>query len=129
MTDKNISFHILMQYPPFKEAVEENNREAFEAILYEAGIDVSKGYEVVSCEHRPYEDKPFTFNGPLCMGTERRDAAWMQSELCSWENKRASVKDPELRAELSTMGKTGCADRVWSDENLAKKVLKEQNKV
>ena len=129
MTDKNISFHILMQYPPFKQAVEDDNREEFESILCEAGIDVSAGYEVVSCEHRPYNDKPFIFNGPLVAGTERRDEEWMQSELCSWENKRTSVKDPELRAELSTMGKTGCADRVWSDENLAKKVLKEQNKV
>jgi len=126
MINKNISFYILMKYPPFKKAVEENDKETFEKIIYDAGIDTSLPYDVETVSHRPYEDKPFVFTGPLVQGVERVDSDWLKSELCSWENKRSCIKDPELRAELAQIGRTGCADKTWQNEETAKAVLKQE---
>ena len=113
MAQKEISFHILMQYPPFAKAVKENDKETFESILYEAGIDTSLPYEIDSVEHRPYPDKPLTFNGPIAIGNERRDEAYIASGLASWEVKRELIRDPELRADLANMGREGSADKAF----------------
>jgi len=128
MITKNISFHILMQYPPFKESVESGDKKKFEAILYESGVDLEAGYDVVSCEHRPYPTSPFTFNGPLVKAVERQDTEWLNNPICSWEAKVESTRDPYLRAELKNMSREGGADKTWNDEGAAKAVIRKEKR-
>lgn len=126
MVSKEISFHILMQYPGFKEAVENNNTAFLKSVLHQMGIDVSLPYDIVSCEHRPYPNKPMSWSGPRVEGTERCDDAWLKSEYASWEVKVEATADPELRAQLKEMGRTGCADRTWSSDAVARSVAKQE---
>ncbi|MNG12598.1 hypothetical protein D3C84_962200 [compost metagenome] len=117
-----------MQNEEFKEAVKENDESTVEQILFDCGIDTSLPYEIVSCEHRVYPstDNPLSFNGPLVQGTERCDTEYLKSGMASWEVTLESSNDPSLRAELKWIGRTGSADRVWQDNNVAKRVAKSE---
>lgn len=129
MIDKQLSFHLLMQHPPFAQAIKEDNKEVFEQIIYEAGIDTNLPYEVISVEHRPYPNKPFVFNGPLCQGSERQDEDWLNSELASWDAKREAIRDPSMRSELLNMARTASSDKAFTDEHAARSVINnEKNK-
>lgn len=101
---KALSFYVLMQYPPFKKAIDTSNQKEFEKIIYEAGIDVKHGYEIVSCEHRPNPDKPFVWHGPRVEGYERLDEDYIKSGIASWEAILETC-DKELRIDLKTMGR------------------------
>ncbi|MNU10687.1 hypothetical protein D3C72_2579870 [compost metagenome] len=46
--------------------------------------------------------------------------------MASWEVTLESSNDPSLRAELKWIGRTGSADRVWQDNNVAKRVAKSE---
>lgn len=108
------SFHILMRYEPFKKAVEENNQQEFENILWQAGVDIELPYEVISCEHRVYpdSDNPLRFNGPCVFATERRDKEWLKGGVASW-NAIVESCDAGLRADLKVMGRQSGTDRAF----------------
>lgn len=103
MVPKSLSFFTMMQYPPFKQAVEQEDKEAFEKIIFEAGIDTAQPYQVVSCEHRPVADKPFIFNGPRVEGSERTDLKYLSSGIASKEAHIDAIQDPTLRSDLMMM--------------------------
>ena len=124
----NLSFHILMQHPPFKEAVQKEDKESFEKILYECGVDVEAGYEIVVCEHRPYTDKPFAVTCPMVQGVERQDSEWLNNPLCSWEVKKEVIRDPHLRAELKHMSREGSSERAFTNEQAAKAAIRREKK-
>lgn len=126
MIDKQLSFHLLMQHPPFAQAVKEDNKEVFEQIIYEAGLDTNLPYEVISVEHRPYANKPFVFNGPLCQGSERQDQEWLDGELASWDAKREAIRDPSMRSELLNMGREGSSDKVFTNEDTARNYIRNE---
>jgi hypothetical protein len=105
--DKAISFYTLMQYPPFKEAVEKEDTETFNKIIHASGIDTDLPFEIVVCTHRPNAEKPFTWNGPRVEGIERTDEVWMKSSNCSFENKVEQSDDKSLRVELKVMSREG----------------------
>lgn len=129
MIDKQLSFHLLMQHPPFAQAVKEDDKEVFEQIIYEAGIDTSLPYEVISVEHRPYPNKPFVFNGPCIIATERSDKEWLNGDLASWDAKREAIRDPSMRSELLNIGREGGSDKVFTNEDTARNYIRnEKNK-
>lgn len=123
---KSLSFYTMMQYPPFKKAVEQEDKETFEKIIFEAGIDTAQPYQVVSCEHRPVADKPFIFNGPRVEGSERTDLKYLSSGIASKEAHIDAIQDPTLRATLMSMGREGASDRTWADDNVARKVVQRE---
>ncbi|MNY30492.1 hypothetical protein D3C86_1646030 [compost metagenome] len=120
-----------MQNEEFKEAVKENDEGTLEQILFDCGIDTSLPYEIVSCEHRvfPSGDDPLSFNGPLVQGTERCDTEYLKSGMASWEVVVESSNDPSLRAELKWIGRQGCADSAFTNEDVGKKYVKKEQKI
>lgn len=126
---KNVSFHELMQYPEVKKIIEEGDVEEFEKVLYKQwGIDTNDPYEILSCEHRPYEGNPFVFNGPLVLASERLDEEWLKNEDASWDARVEACKDSSLRAELKHIGRQGCADKTFVNESTAKRVAQNEAK-
>lgn len=126
---RNISFYLLMKDERAKKAIEENNEEEFKKVLFDWGIDVDDHYTIESLEHRPIPSEPTVFNGPIVMGSERLDDAWLKSGYASWEARLESIQDAALRTELKVMGKTGTADKTFLNEATAKAVLKNQKAV
>lgn len=126
---RNISFYLLMQDEKAKKVIESGDEEAFKKILFAWGIDTEDHYEIVSCEHRPLENQPLVFNGPMVKGSERLDLDWLNSGYASWEARVEAIDDSAMRADLKEMGKTGSSDKVWLNEDTAKAVAKnERNK-
>lgn len=125
---RNISFHLLMQDERAKKAVEENNEKEFKKVLFDWGIDIDDHYTIESCEHRPLPDKPMLFNGPIVLASERLDENWLKSGHASWEAKVESIQDVALRTDLLEMGRTGCADRTFTNEDVARSVVKNERK-
>lgn len=125
---RNISFYLLMQDPKAKKAIEENDEKTFKRILFDWGIDTEDSYTIESYEHRPLENDPLVFNGPLVQGSERLDSQWINSGYATWNARVEAIQDGSMRAELKEMGRTGCADKTWSDKGVAKKVANEERK-
>lgn len=101
--EKSISFYVLMQDEALKQAVNMNDEETIIEALYQLGIDTSKPYEYVSCEHRPIPSKPFIWNGPRIEGFERLDKEWVKSGYASLDAIIASDDDPSKRYMLRSM--------------------------
>lgn len=105
MIPYSLSFYDLMQYKPFKKAVESNDKESFNKIIYTAGMEIAHGYEIVEILHRPVSDKTPWF-GPRIEGMERTDDEWIKTNLCSLDAIIASVPDYNKRVELKMMSRT-----------------------
>lgn len=130
MINRSISMYDLMTYPEIKKAVLENDKSTFDKCLFFLGVDTSIPYEVKECLHRPLKkgDNEEWFGG-LVVGTERVDSNWLKSGNASWECRIECTRDPEMRATLKQMSATGCADKTFTDENVAKRVVnQEKNK-
>lgn len=125
---RNISFYLLMQDEKAKKAIEDNNEKAFREVLFEWGIDTDDSYTVESYEHRPLENNPLVFNGPLVQGSERLDDGWLNSGYATWEARVEGIRDGSLRAELKEMGRQGCADRAFVDEKVGKRYAEKEQK-
>ncbi len=126
---RNVSFYLLMQDEKAKKVIESGDEEAFKKILFDWGIDTDDHYEIVSCEHRPLENQPLIFNGPMVKGSERLDLDWLNSGYASWEARVEAIDDSAMRADLKEMSRQGCADKTWLNEDTAKAVAKnERNK-
>lgn len=111
MTDYALSFADLMMVDGFKEAVKDNDQLTIKRILFENGMEVSKPYEVVACNHRTLLGKEF--NGPRFEGEERLDNVWIKSGAASLEATIESVKDSSIRHDLRIMSRQVCQDRAW----------------
>lgn len=124
-----ISLYDIMCYPEAKKAIQEQDKKTLEKILYSLGLDVKEPYELEECLHRPLmKDGNEPWMGPRYVGNERQDKAYLESGNSTWENRIDACRDPELRADLLGMSKTGSSDRTWSDKGVAKKVAHEERK-
>lgn len=103
---RNISFSVLMKDNETKDIIKSGDKERFEDILYRKwGVDVFSPWEVVSCHHRPLEQSPETFNGPMVIGVERTDSSWIESGEASFEAQVAARNDISLMMDVARMGK------------------------
>lgn len=111
MTEYALSFHDLMLVDGFKEALDSGNKKILDAILYTNGMDVSLGYEFVSCTHRTINKVEYT--GVRVEGFERIDPHWLSTGCASKEAHIAAIKDPHLRHELRKMGRERAFDAAF----------------
>lgn len=124
---RNISFYLLMQDKEAKAVIESGDEKKFKDILYKWGCDVyNQPYEVVSCEHRPVEGKPFVFNGPLVVSSERIDDSWINSGFASFNAKVAATGDIGLKLQLEQMSKQGSSEKAFTSKSAARKAVKEE---
>lgn len=94
----NVSFYDLLQYPLFKMAAKQDDKELMKKIFHEAGIDTSKEFELVEVLHRPVTSKE-PWYGLRVEGFERLDKEYLASGLASFEAK-TYTKDASLRLDL-----------------------------
>lgn len=110
-----------------KQAVLSEDKKELEKILYSLGLDVKEPYSIESVLHRPLmkkDNEPWF--GPRYVGNERQDEAYLKSGSSTWENLIDSSRDPELRAELQKIGRTGSSDLTFVDEQVGKKVAQRE---
>ncbi len=105
-----LSFYDLMKYKPFKQAVENNDKQEFNKILYQGGMEVDLGYDIVEILHRPSSNKEPWF-GPRVEGFERVDELWLSTPNASLEAHIGSIPDYTKRVELKLMSKTSCSEQ------------------
>lgn len=111
MTEYSLSFSDLMLVDGFREAVVSSDAQAVNRILFTNGMDVSKKFEIRTCNHRNLQGKEF--NGPRFEGQERLDQAWIKSGAASMEAIIESSDDSHMRVTLRTMSKQVQQDRAW----------------
>lgn len=114
MTDYSLSFADLMLVDGFKEAVRSDDQVALHRILFENGLEVSKGVDIRVCLHRTLTNQ--VFNGQRYEGFERLDKAWINSGVASLEATIESVKDASVRHDLRVMSHQVCQDTAWTQE-------------
>ena len=107
-----LSFYDLMQYPPFKVAVVNEDKELMEKILWEAGMDLEQGYELVSILHRPSTTKQ-AWMGLRVEGFERGDDDYIKNGKPSMDAIIASCKDPSKRVMLKMLNPQGHNEQSW----------------
>lgn len=96
-----LSFKDLNKLPDFRLAIMRQDQESFERILYENGADLSYGYNVVKCLHRPRTEN-MPYDGFRVEFVERLDSDWVKSGAASEEAMYASQRD-FLKGELETL--------------------------
>lgn len=97
----SLSFYDLLQYPLFKMAAKQDDKELMKKIFHEAGIDTSEEFELVEVLHRPVTSKEPWF-GLRVQGDERLDREWLEGGVASFEA-RTYTTDASLRAELLSL--------------------------
>lgn len=111
MTDFNLSFSDLMLIDEFKHSVMSSDKEKLDSILFTNGMDTSKPYEIVTCEHRNLQNK--VVNCPRIEGNERLDDEWIKSGAASLDAIIESTKDSDVRRDLRMMSHQVQQDRAW----------------
>lgn len=109
MVHYSLSFYDLLQYPLFKMAAKQDDKELMKKIFHEAGIDTSKEFELVEVLHRPTTSKEPWF-GLRVQGEERLDREWLEGGIASFEA-RTYTTDASLRAELLSLDPRNAANR------------------
>lgn len=105
----SLSFYDLLQYPLFKMAAKQDDKELMKKIFHEAGIDTSREFELVEVLHRPVTSKEPWF-GLRVQGDERLDREWLEGGVASFEA-RTYTTDASLRAELLSLDPRNAANK------------------
>ncbi len=106
-----LSYFDLILVDGFKDAWTSQNKKMIDAILYHNGMDVEKGYEVNSYEHRTLTGK--RVNGPRFEGLERLDSAWTQTGAASLDAIIAGTSDTDMRITMRKMSKQRIQEAVF----------------
>jgi hypothetical protein len=99
-----LSFYDLDQIVGFKSAKETNNLQELDRILWQCGLDISKGHCIRKCLHRPRSSN-IPYDGLRFEGTERVDKEYLISGLASTEAK-LFTEDSSLREALRQLDPT-----------------------
>lgn len=110
----SLSFFDLLQYPLFKMAARLDDTKLMKTIFYEAGLDVSKGFEIIERLHRPVTSNQ-PWKGLRVEGFERLDRDYIQNMRPSLDAVIASSGDESLIAELRSLNPQ-CDKSVFDDE-------------
>ena len=128
MVPRAISFVDLKCIPGAIGIMERNDEEEIKTLLEQLGFDVRLGYEINVCHHRALTTNEAIY-GPRIEGYESVSDEWLNSGNASIEARMEAVDDHSLRDTLVEMSRTGSADKVWTNEDSAKAVLKNQKKI
>ena len=128
MTPRNLSFSDLAKVPNAVKIMQNGKKEEIDNLLYQYGYDIKVGYEIEDKYHRSLTSNEIVF-GAYIMGYERQDRDWLDSGFASMDARLEAVDDHSLRDTLVEMSRTGSADKVWTNEDSAKAVLKSQKKI
>ena len=128
MVPRAISFVDLKCIPGAIGIIERNDEEEIKTLLEQLGFDVRLGYEINVCHHRALTTNEPVY-GPRVEGYESISDEWLKSGNASLEARMEAVDDHSLRDTLVEMSRTGSADKVWTNEDSAKAVLKSQKKI
>ena len=124
---RNISFSILMQDEETAKVIKSGDELAFEKILYEKwGVEIGEPWQVLSCHHRPLEQSPETFNGPMVIGVERLDQEYISSGNASFEAQVAARNDISLMMDIKRIGRQGSSEKAFSSRDGAKRAIKQE---
>lgn len=93
-----LSFADLQKIPEFRLALMRQDLETFERILWENGLDIKKGYNIVKCLHRPRTSHE-VYDGFKVDSIERLDPAWLNSGAAS-EEAYFYAQSKDMRDEL-----------------------------
>lgn len=93
-----LSFGDLQLLPEFRLCLMRQDKDTFERILWENGLDVSSGYNVKKSHHR-LRTSNSSYYGFRVEARERTDLAWKHSGACSMEA-YCHTKDFSLTKEL-----------------------------
>lgn len=105
----SLSFYDLLQYPLFKMAAKQDDKELMKKIFWEAGVDTSKEFELVEVLHRPVSSKEPWF-GMRVQGEERLDKEWLEGGCASFEAK-TYTPDASLRNALAALDPRNAANK------------------
>lgn len=126
---RNISFSILMKDKETVDIIKSGNQEAFEKILYDKwGVDIYQPYEIWSGCHRPLEQNPETFNGPMVIGVERTDKEYISSGNASFEAQVVARNDVSLLMDIQRMSRQSSNEKAFSSRDAGKRAVKEESK-
>lgn len=73
--DQFLSFVDLEKHPKWNKAWKEQNQEVFEEVLFDLGADVTQGWSISVCLHRPRTSNAAEY-GPMVRFKERTDKGW-----------------------------------------------------
>lgn len=124
---RNISFYLLMQDKEAKAIIKSGDEKKFKELLFKWGCDVNEPYEIVSCAHRPIENNPLIFNGPMVKSVERQDLAWIQGGNATFEAIVAARNDDSFTNEIKRMSRQG-ADVAFRSKDAGSKAVREEKK-
>lgn len=126
---RNISFSLLMKDPETKQVIESGDELAFEKLLYEKwGVDTQEPFEILSCNHRPLEQNPETFNGPMVIGVERTDKSYLESGNASFEAQVAARNDVSLQMDIQRMSRQSSNEKAFTSKEAGKRAAKQESK-
>lgn len=124
---RNISFWLLMQDAETKKIIESGDEKVFEDVLYSKwGVDIHEPFEIKSCEHRPVENDPFTFNGPIVLGVERIDQEWINSDKSTFDAQVAAKGDISFMMDIQRMSRRSSSDKAFSSREAGKRAVKQE---
>jgi hypothetical protein len=116
-----------MQDEETAKVIKSGNELAFEKILYEKwGVEIGEPWQVLSCHHRPLEQSPETFNGPMVIGVERLDPEYIASGNASFEAQVAARDDISLMMDIKRIGRQGSSEKAFSSRDGAKRAIKQE---
>lgn len=113
MVDFSLSISDLLLVDGFKEAVEANDIQTVNRILFENGMEVGKKYNIRTIRHRNLQGKEVFC--PRFEGQERIDNVWVKTGAASMDAIIANSNDPHMRKELRIMSYQVQQDRAWSE--------------
>lgn len=99
-----LSFSDLDKLQGWKEAWSNGDINEVESLLYKAGCDITKGWEIEVINHRPRTSNIPVY-GPRFNFCERVDKEWERSGCMSTEDIIRSCADGTLRKELKDMSR------------------------
>lgn len=124
---RNISFSILMKDAETKQIIESGDEKNFEDVLYKKwGVNIYEPFEIKSCLHRPVENDPEVFNGPIVLGLERTDQEWIDSGEASFEAQVAARNDISLMMDIKRIGRQGSSEKAFSSREAGKRAVKQE---
>ena len=109
-----LSFYDLDKVVGFMSCKENQDKEEFERILFENGIDTSKKYYIEKCLHRPRTSN-IPYDGFRVVAKERTDLEWRLSGAASLEAK-LFTDDKSLMDELLSLDGRYCKHDQFEDD-------------
>lgn len=118
LVEHSLSLSDLLLIDGMIQATKNNDRGFLENILYDNGLDVSRGYSCVTLTHRNLQGN--VVNCPRYQGYERYDDIWIKTGAPSFDVRIALCKTPEDREHFRKIvrksGMSNMIDNIYVGE-------------